>query len=42
MGSEVEKILEAGCNAYLAKPFTRQGLLSAIAEVAQNCEKARA
>ena len=38
MGSEVEKILKAGCNAYLAKPFTRQGLLSAIAESVPNCE----
>ena len=39
MRFEVERILEAGCNAYLAKPFTRQGLLSAIAEITQNCEK---
>jgi len=39
MGSEVERIIEAGCNAYLAKPFTRQGLLSTIAEITQNCEK---
>ena len=41
MGSEVEKILAGGCNAYLAKPFTRQGLLSTIAESTQNCEKSQ-
>ncbi len=33
MGAEVERIIEAGCTAYLAKPFTRCGLLSAIGRV---------
>lgn len=33
MGAEVERTLAAGCNAYLAKPFTRSGLLAAIGDI---------
>ena len=32
LGSESEKTREAGCNAYLPKPFTREGLLSVVAD----------
>ena len=33
LGCESEKTREAGCNAYLPKPFTREGLLSVIADL---------
>ena len=39
---DAEKCLEAGCNAYLAKPFTREQLLSIIRHAQHKRIKARA